>query len=1050
LHVQSFYSLRRGVSSPAALIARALEHGQRAVAITDHLTVAGHVPALLAARDARDRVRVILGARVPLLLEAQGGLEPVGTLVALCRNRDGYARLNRLLTLALEREEPGVTVEELCAHHGDLELLTGGRDGALRALLTAHRQTTALETVRVLQAAFGDRLWIELSHGLREGDTRANRALLRLARLAGVRAVLTNDVRYATAAEYALCDAVNRSRQALTVDDDGDDHEWNDAHALEPRGELERRIPYPAALDATLEIAARCEAWTLLEPRFRAPQARVPPGTTPAARLEALVRAGIRRRYPCDRRARALEVALHELAVIGACALEEYFLGVEEIVAAARGMGIRTAGRGSAAASIVVYCLGIAHADPLRFRLSFERFLTPERMRLEPPDIDIDVQSIRRAELVAWVVERFGRDQTAMAANHNFYGLRGAVRDMGKVLGFPLPVVERLCRAVSRHASPRRIARHRASLEAVLGGSSPLLEVLIALVRGLDGVPRDLSLHSGGMLVSPEPMDRFSARFRSTGGTWQAMLNKDSAESAGLIKIDLLGLRILDTVQGTLEALESLGIAVNLDEINFDDPLVYDAICDGEVLGLFQIESPGQQSLAAKLQPRDFPTLVAQIALHRPGAIQAGSVHPYVRRSHGEEPVTVEHHSLYKPLEETLGVIVYQDQVVEIGMSTCGWSGGVADAFRKALSKVREPEDLEPLRAQFITSALETHPDLSATVAQGIFAKIASYRGYGFPRAHSVAFGVTAYHTAWLKTYFPAAYLLNVLQSKPGMYNDQTVRGEAERYGVPVLGVCIARSAVKYVLEREGETTRLVIRQPLTTVQGVGADLAAQIVAERERAAFTSLEDFYRRVAVPRALLDNLARAGAFDVWFSERPQALWALGVLEVRLGGSGCGSASLLEVDGYTDEDAVPLEILRELERIAWDVRVAGSSRTHPIAPLRATLDGLGVSTVSSLQERRGAVTIAGLRGMVQQPGTAHGTRFVQVEDETGQLQCIVSAGAWARLEAVFDGDAVVVRGAVQRLGVWRAISVGRAEVLGAVSGVEAVAAPPIKHMF
>jgi error-prone DNA polymerase len=1021
LHCSSWYSLRRATSSPERLVQRALELGQSALAITDHLSVAGHVPFQLAARDAG--IKAILGVEIPLLLEDQ--TKPVsGDVVLLACNRDGYANLNALITLALEREQPQIKLGDLERLGSDLILLTGGRSGPFWGLLEDFAPHRALAGLRELSQLLPGRVYLELCHHRRPGDAARLRQLFRLARTAGLETVITNEVRHAMPESFALTDAMNLSRLGLKVEDDSLERMWNDQAHLKSRTELEELLPVPAALNRTLEITERCDV-NLLEPKFRAPTARIPNGETPRSYLELLVREGIGRRYAVGQRKQALIMMDKELEVIERFELEAYFLCVHEVRQMAQDLGIRTAGRGSAAGSIVVYALFISHADPLRFHLSFERFINPHRMKSEPPDIDLDTDSSKREQLIAKIVERFGREHVAMAANFNEYGLRPAIRDIAKVLGYPLSEVERLAKSVPRQGKPRHVTKYRAHLERVQGAHE-LLEVLIQLVLQLDGCPRDLSLHSGGMLLSPVPLDHYTARFQSTGGTWQTMLNKDTAELVGLIKLDVLGLRILGVLDVALNLLQSIGIQIDLETLPFDDELVYDALCDGEVIGLFQVESPGQQSLAAKLQPRDFNTLVIQIALHRPGAIQAGSVHPFVRRYQGLERITYPHPSLETALRETRGVIVYQDQIIQMAMALCGWDGGRADDFRKALSKVKTEEQLQVLLEDFVTSALDTHADLEPKRAWQIAKSVAAYRGYGFPHAHSLAFAVTAYHTAYLRTYFPAAYLAACLQCEPGMYDKQTLRGELARLGVTVLPVSVSRSGAVYQLEPHAE--KQAIRLPLTDVKHVNKDLARAIVEVRDRAAFANLEDFYRRVRVDAEALEALVLADAFGE-FGTRRSMLWLLGLLQTALGAAGHGS-DWLEFPVVGEADLLEFAALGMLESIRWDMRYGGSSGTYLVAPLRVELEAIGVIPIGNLIKHRGAVLIGARVLFVQQPETAMGTRFVLLEDETGLVQAIVHRDAWARLEAVFEGELVIVRGAVQRVGTWCALSVQTAK--------------------
>jgi error-prone DNA polymerase len=1026
LHAQSWFSLRRGGSSPQRLVARAHSLGQSALAITDHLSVAGHVEALEAARDLG--VNVVLGVQLPVLVD---DLE-AGDLVLLAQHRDGYAQLNALLTLALERSEPHLTLEDVERHDTTgLIALTGGRSGPVWKLLEAHAPHRALEFVQRLASALPGAVFLELVHHRRPGDTAMLRRLYRLARTAGLETVMTNDVLHATSDEWAMVDALNLSRLGLTVDDDSLERPWNDEARIKTRNELEDLIPLPHALDRSLEIAARCRV-DLLTSSFRAPNARIPDGETPASYLEHRVRQGIARRYPPQERRAALQLMEQELEIIARFGLEAFFLAVHDIRELARDLGIRTAGRGSAAASVVVYALEVAHCDPLKYHLSFDRFLNPHRMH-EPPDVDFDVQSSRRDELLEAVVHHFGRDNTAMTANFNRYGARPAIRDLGKVLGYPLETVDRLAKAIPSGSKPRHVALYQDRLEAVIGQHA-LLEVLIALVTQLEGCPRDVSLHSGGMLLAPQSLDRYSARFRSTGGTWQTMLNKDTAEAVGLIKMDILGLRILDVLEYALALLRDLGIEVNLDRIPFDDPLVYDGLNDGEVIGLFQIESPGMQALGAKLQPRDFPTLVTQLALHRPGAIVAGSVHPFIRRYRGLEPIFYPHPSLEPALRETLGVLVYQDQVGQIASALCGWDGGTGDGFRKALSKVKDDDELEPLLERFVRDASRTHADLSEARARQIARTLAGYKGYGFPRAHSLAFAITTYHTAFIRSYFPAAYLCACFEHVPGMYDAQTFRLACERVGVAVLPMSWRSSGVKYSLERHGDG--YAIRTPFTAVQQFNVDLASRIVAARAESAFSSLEDFYRRVALPADAFEALILAGGFDDTL-ERRSALWQLGVLQSGFGPAGGGYAPL-DVPLVNEADLLEFARLDLLETISLERRFAGSSAVHPVAPFRSRLVDLGVTRVDGLLEVRGVVLVAGIVKFVQRPETAHGTRFVLIEDETGMVQTIVHREAWGRLEAAFRGGIVVVRGAVHRLGHWCAVSVGTASPL-AVDALE-----------
>ena len=423
--------------------------------------------------------------------------------------------------------------------------------------------------------------------------------------------------------------------------------------------------------------------------RVLIPRARLPQDTTAELELEELARAGIKRRYPPEQRKAALKLMSHELEVIEELGLAEYFLVVHEVIEAAKSLKIRTAGRGSAASSIVVYALGIAHADPLKFRLRFERFLNTGRFvnKREAPDIDVDVQSSRRQELIEWVTQRFA-GKTAMAANINTYGLHGAVRDAARLLGWTHDQAGELTRVLPYQGRPRHIRRYTSELERV-AGQSVLLEVLLSLVERLDDCPRDLGLHSGGMLLARDSILNHSAVKRSANGTLQTFLDKRTAEHAGLVKLDLLGLLTLDVLQTAVDLLEQQGIILDLENVDLDDSRIYAGLKDGKVIGLFQVESPAQQALIAQLQPETFLDLVAQVALIRPGPIQAQSVRPYIKRRKGLEQVVYPHSSLEPVLRQTYGVMVFQDQAIETAQVICGMSIDEADKFRKLVPITR-------------------------------------------------------------------------------------------------------------------------------------------------------------------------------------------------------------------------------------------------------------------------------------------------------------------------------------------------------------------------
>jgi error-prone DNA polymerase len=1015
------------------LVQAALANSQSALALTDFMTVAGCVRFQQAARAAG--IKPIIGAEV--LLESN-------PIVLLCASNAGYATLCRLLSRADQRRTPKqdsfVAISDLEDDHTDLFLLTGGRDSFLRTKLEGQENHSALEWLKRLNATMPKRVFVEVSSHRRPGDSRMVGRLINLARVAGIPMIASNDVRYATRADLPVYDLLTCVRLGITVHDDHLERPINDEAYLKSESELRELIFEPSAFANTLEIARECSV-DLLREAITPPNAIVPVGESGDLYLERLCRIGLKRRYPQASIKPALEQLERELQVIGDLGLSEFFLTIAEVVQFAKSQGIRCSGRGSAASSIVSYLLEISHADPLKHRLVFERFLHYGRQGT--PDIDVDFASSRRQEVIDWITERFA-GHTAMTANINTFGLRGAVRDTAKALGWSLEVVGEMTKVLSHYGTPADVAYSRDVLESVVGPSR-LLEVLLETVVRLDGCPRHLSLHSGGMLLTREPITNFSSTQRSANGTLQVVLDKDDAEAVGLVKLDILGLRTLDVIAGAVELLEASGISVDVNRLDLEDPRVYDLICRGEVIGLFQIESPGQQQLIAKHQPTSFRDLVAEVALLRPGPIQAEAVHPYVRRRTGLEPVTYPHHALEPILESTFGTMIFQDQGLEVAQHFAGMPLDEADRFRKLMSKARDPIQMEAMRDRFVQGSMQTQPDLDLETANKVFDMVRGFTGYGFPRAHSVAFATIAFQTAWLKVYHPAAYLASVMQFEPGMFNRMTLTREAQKSGVPVLPANLEHSGSQFGLEHH--QGKLCIRLPLTAVTGVGEDDARTILIERAAQPFTGLEDFVRRVRIGKDVVWALGKANVLEQ-FGERRDVLWKLGILlDPKAAPRGLGSLenqiqprsnlpALLELPGIDLDDLPNLEMLTELEGAVWDMQsLRTTAGPHPMAIIRPNLERAGILRITRAND--GIKTVAGLVIVRQRPMTAKGVVFITLEDESGHCQCIASAELWAVLKSTLQCNALIVTGLIQRRAFWRGLIIHNAVALEAVGG-------------
>ncbi len=1048
LHTWSWYSFLRGGSSPAALASQAKALGQPALALTDYMTVAGAVQFQLAARAAG--IRAVIGAEICL----EG--EPV---VLLAPDDRGYTTLNMLLTQAYEREKPLVRLQDLADCNQGVFLLTGSDQGRLYRLVHEQRFTEARAWVEQLRKLVPGRVFVELSSHRTKDSGRTLRWLSQLAHQAGLHTVAANAVRFATPGDFLTHDLLNRIRLKIRYNEPHPELSTNSEGYLKGLAEMREVIEDPTALSNTLRLAEECSL-NLLPGEITPPGAILPLGFDHYNDyLIYLCRESLPNKYPDPRRRAEAEARLaHELEIIFKVDVGEFFLVVREVMDFARRRGIRCAGRGSAGNSIVAYLLDITTVCPLQHGLLFERFL--HEGRKGTPDIDVDFDTARRDEVIEWMIQRFSTEHTAMAANVNTYGLRSAVQDVAKVLGWSNDIaIHQMTKGLSGWSSPADVTSPgvREALASVPGvGESPMLDVLIDCVARLEGCPRHLSLHSGGMVLARKPLSGFSPVQTSANGVKQLTFNKEDVEYLGLVKLDVLGLRAMSALSYAVELVEQFeGYRPDIDNLSLDDPRVYDLICSGKTIGLFQVESPGQRNLIAKAQPRNFKELTIQITILRPGPIEGGAIPPYVRRLRGLEPATPPHPSLAKVLQDTQGLILFQEQVMEVSYVFAGLSVQEADDFRRLMSKARDPRKMEAMRQKFVESAQNTHPDVTPEVANRVFDMVAKFVGYGFPKSHAAAFARTVYQSAWLKTYHPAAFLAATMRHWPGMYPMQSFIEEARHFGIPVLPPQVLRSQLYHTLERfEG---KLAIRQPLTDVKGVGEEDARAILLEREARPFENLEDFYRRVRVGWDAVDALAKAGALDSLSTGqelllrldsssrtvRRDVLWQVGILHNRLGPPGCDALPLMEPEAIAPSELARLAQLTPTERMIWDFRFIGSTTDkHPIALKRFELAQLGVIPINQVagdyasakekegrntREGRKVVSVAGLVVTRQRPISAHGVVFLTLQDETGDIQCIIVPEVWERLETVLRAGTMVVTGTVTMVGAnWKGIQV------------------------
>ncbi len=1001
LCTRSTFSFGAGTASPTTLVRRAAELGYRSLALTDLLNVTGAVELFQAAREAG--LRALIGATVPVRLDERD----VVPLVLLAASRAGYATLNELLTHAHAAPEPAVPWAVLLAHTHDLVCLTGARDG-LPARLLARRQLTELDRrIRDLKGAFPERLYVQLFHDRLPWDGRRARVLRRFAQDAGLPSVTAPEVRHARPGDHRLLDALTCARLGITVDQPHPQRPQNDGGALVPPAELQHRLPFPEAALNTAWVAERA-AFELLPERLVPPRAHVPAGLSPAEHLERRCYEALLQRYQGERLAQARLKLEEELTTIRALGLADFFLVAAEVTDHCRRHGILAAGRGSAAASICCFLLGITRADPIEHDLLFERFLHTGKTAM--PDVDIDVSSARRDELLAWVEQRFGATTEAMVANKISYRLPLAIQDLGRALGIPPEQRDALTRALGRdfrHLAPHRAREASPAFDEVLGNAPAKAVLLDLLTRMEPRHVRHLAPHSGGVVLARDPLTHYSPLQRSSGGIKLLQLDKDDAEALGLIKLDLLGLRMLAALERAREeVLRTQGVWLDLDALP-DDPRVWDLIADGATMGLFQIESPSQVNTARVMRSRTLKDLAHQIALIRPGPIQSGTVHPYLRRRRGLEPVTYWHPSLEPILAKSYGVLLFQEDVLRIAVHFAGMSWTEADSFRKRVSGFRDLADIEPDRARFVAGARATQ---NATVQEAtvVFDAIKAYQGYGFAESHAWAFALHAYASAWLRVHHPAAFLAAILTEEPGMWSPATKRQEARAWGVPFLPIDLNRSGVHYRVER-APPHRWAIRPPLAAVKAVSGDLARAILCERlAHGPFDTVNAAVRRVPAPVAAWEALARAGAFDA-LAPRREALYLVRSL-APLGTDGAQPPLLEPVP-----DVPTLDPLTVQQQYVWDHAVArfSSLELHALDLVRDQLQELGAVPLWRLRRvpRKSRHRAAGLVVGRQRPPTAKGFAFFVLEDGPTRGQLIIPPDMWAQHRVLLRDASILV---------------------------------------
>jgi error-prone DNA polymerase len=1003
-------------------------------------------------------------------------------LLVLAQGTVGYARLAKAIStaqLAGEKGAPRSSIDTLsdaarAKVHGHAAsakndhwfVLTGCRKGTVPDALTRDGPAAAERALHELIDAFGrERVLVELwDHG-DPIDRHRNDALTQIALRTGVEVVATNNVHYATPARRPLAQALAAVRARRSLDEiDGWLPASPFAHIRSPAEQGRRFARWPGAVERTVDVARAC-AFDLKLAAPQLPDYPVPFGHDEMSWLRELVRRGAAVYYPAShpQYEQAMRQIEYELTVIEQLGFPGYFLLLHDIVEFCRRSDIYCQGRGSAANSAVCYALGVTKADAVALGLLFERFLSPERDG--PPDIDLDIEHQRREEVIQYVYERYGRDRAAQVANVITYRPRSALREMAKATGVAPGQADALGKWVDRWAagpeafnelvpdwdtthphrgqvrSPRQQLRMERSLRDKTRDGVPIdgpdgqttrppaiPPLALQLASEVLDFPRHLGIHSGGMVMADRPLVEFCPiEWARMEGRSVLQWDKDDCAAAGLVKFDLLGLGMLTMLHLAVDMVRSQGVEIDLATIPQEDE-VYDLLCAADTVGVFQVESRAQMATLPRLRPRTFYDLVVEVALIRPGPIQGGSVHPYLRRRNGEEEVTYIHPLTKPSLEKTLGVPLFQEQLMQLAVDCAGFSAAEADQLRQAMGSKRSQARMARMRERLMEGMAAR--GITGDTAEEIYTKLQAFSAFGFPESHSVSFAYLVYSSSWIKYHYPAEFAASLLNAQPmGFYSPHTIVRDARRHGVHVLGPDLNASHRDATLEPRpldvepigrplrgfhAEPSHLAVRLGLRSVRGLHDALLDRIDDERAVQLYTDLEDFVRRTGATVDQVEALATAGAFEQCFGQsRRAALWAAGAYR--------GSRPETLEGVVTGTHAPPLPGMTEMETVHADLWSMGISvGKHPTEFVRAELARQGVVSAADLREiaDRSVVEVAGVVTHRQQPSTAKGTVFLNLEDETGLINVICSKGVWKRFRTVARGaPALRVRGVLEK---------------------------------
>jgi len=976
LHCLSNFSFGRGASSAGELFERSKACGYAALAITDECSLACIVRALEASRE--------MG--VPLIVGSEIRLENGPKVVVLCETKEGYVSLCSLITTGRRASRKG-TYRLTCAD------LVDGLPGTL--VLWIPDQAVDAEQGGWVAQTFGDRAWLAVELHRGPNDARRLHELQAIGDALHLPLVAAGDVHMHVRRRLALQHTLTAIRHRVAITQAGSLLARNGERHLRRRPVLASLYPQ-ALLDESVRIAARC-TFTLDELRYQYPAELVPAGYTASAWLRQLTEEGMRWRWPEGVEDKVRAQIEHELALIADLAYESYFLTVQDIVRFARSQHILCQGRGSAANSAVCYALGVTEVDPARMNLLVERFLSKERN--EPPDIDIDFEHERREEVIQYIYAKYGRDRAALAATVISYRGKSAVRDVARAMGLPLDQIDALSKIVAwwdgEEGLDERLREHG------FDPTSPVLQRVLKLTAELLDFPRHLSQHVGGFVISDQPLSHLvpvenAAMADRTIIQW----DKDDLDTMGLLKVDCLALGMLTCVRKCLDLLrQHRGRDLTMATIPPEDPKTYAMIQKADTIGVFQIESRAQMSMLPRHRPEKFYDLVIQVAIVRPGPIQGDMVHPYLRRRRGEEPVDYPSEDLKAVFERTLGVPLFQEQVMKLAIVAAGYTPGEADQLRRAMAAWKRHGGMEKHRERISQGMCER--GYTAEFAARLFEQIKGFGSYGFPESHSASFAGIVYASCWLKCHEPAAFACALLNAQPmGFYGASQIVQDAQRHHVAVRPVDVRYSDWNCTLEADAASSvgSPAIRLGLRQVRGFREDVALRLSTERASGAFEDITDLCARVRLDDRHREALAEAGALRGLTGHRHRARWAIAGIEAQLPLFGHASP---------DEAAVVLPPPSQGEDTLADyARVGLTLGPHPIQQLRARLRAARCTDSRALQSQPHAsqVRTAGLVTQRQRPQTASGVTFITLEDEHGPINVIVWRQVAERQRRVF----------------------------------------------